>query len=207
MNLIQVLEDEGELVDAAGMANVGAVSQAAQAQLGDELVDGNHDADSADETAEEGPREHAVEEAQTSHAGDEHHGTGHTGDDAAQAGVQVGIVIPTFAAVDAALDDGAHEEGSGRLGAHDHGRAAAEEGVDERVEDERVETVEGRDVGQVVGEREGHRDVHAGDGESGDEVALEVRPAVLARPDEDREVVGEVPGTPDRGDCQQAGHM
>ncbi len=118
------------------MADVCAVSQVAQPQLRNELVDRNHGTDCADEAAEEGPREHAVEEAQTSDAGNENHGAGHTGDNAAQAGVQSSIIISSFAAINAALDDGAHEEGSGGLRTHDHGRAAAEERVDEGVEDE-----------------------------------------------------------------------
>lgn len=47
-------------------------------------------------------------------------------------------------------------------------------------------------MGEVVGERKGHGQVHAGDGEGSDEVALEEGPLVLAHPYQAGQVVGQV---------------
>jgi hypothetical protein len=54
VDLVQVPANEGELVDAAGVVDVGVVGQPLQAELGNQLVDGDDHADRADEAAEEG---------------------------------------------------------------------------------------------------------------------------------------------------------
>lgn len=103
-----------------------------------------------------------------------------------------GIVICAAAAVDASLDDAAHEQRSRSLGAEDHLGRAAQQGVAKRVEDKGVQAIDGRYVGEVVGEGQGHGQVHAGNGQGGDEVALEEGQLVLAHPDEAGQVVREV---------------
>lgn len=72
-------------------------------------------------------------------------------------------------------------------------RRGTQNGVQEGIEDKRVQAIYWWDVGEGVGEGEGHWQIHAGNGQSGDEVALEEGELVLTQPYQGRKVVGEVP--------------
>lgn len=104
-----------------------------------------------------------------------------------------GVVVTATAKFHAALDDAPDKQRPGSLRAEDHLGRGAQDGVQEGVEDEGVQAVDWWDVGESIGEGEGHRQVHAGDGEGGNEVALEEGELVLAHPYQGREVIGEVP--------------
>lgn len=104
-----------------------------------------------------------------------------------------GIVVCTTATIYATLDNAPDKQRARRLGPEDHLGGTAEQSIAERVEDEGVQAIDGRNVGQVVGEGEGHRQVHASNGEGGYEVALDKRQLVLAHPYQAGQVVGQVP--------------
>ena len=76
--------------------------------------------------------------------------------------------------VDGLFDDGSCEKTSGCFRPDDHLRTRAEQSVDDRVEDERVESVDWRYVCKVAGVGERHGDVEAGHCQSGDEIATDV---------------------------------
>lgn len=184
-------EDEGELFHGAPVSDV-VSSHGGQAQLGQQLLDEDDKTDGRDEAAQKGLGQHAVEETQAKQAGHEDSGASGAGDDATDAGMHSGIVVGAATPIDATLDNASDEKRARGLGAEDHLGGAAEQGVAERVEDEGVEAVDGGHVGEIVGEGESHGQVHAGDGQGGDEVALEEGELVLAHPDEAGQVVGDV---------------
>jgi hypothetical protein len=104
-----------------------------------------------------------------------------------------GVVVGATAEFDAALDDASNQQRPGSFRAEDHLRRSTQDGVQEGVEDKGVQAIDGRDVCEGVGEGECHWQIHAGDGQGSDEVALEEGELVLAQPYQGREVVGEVP--------------
>lgn len=104
-----------------------------------------------------------------------------------------GVIVRATAKFDASLDDASHQQRSGSLRAEDHLRCSAQNGVQEGVEDKGVQAIYWWDVGEGVSEGEGHWQVHAGDGQSGNEVTLEEGELVLAQPYQGREIVREVP--------------
>lgn len=160
-----------------------------QTHLRDQLVDDDDDAYGADEAAEEGPAEDGVEEAQAAEARGEDDGARQPRHHAGDLGALLALVVLVVAVVDGRADDGAGQERAGGFGPDDHLRAGAEEGIDQGVEDERVQAVDGRDVAEVgrVGER--HGDVERGHCEGGDEVATEVLPSVLLYPVDSGQIV------------------
>ena len=85
------------------------------------------------------------------------------------------------------------KQGACCLRTHDHERGGSEYSVHDRVEDESVESVDGWDMAEVGGVREGHGNVERGHREGCDEIALEIGPFVLADPVTDRDVVEEIP--------------
>lgn len=103
-----------------------------------------------------------------------------------------------FARVDVLADDLASKERTGSLRAHNHLRTGAKDGIDEGVEDEGIQAVDGGQMAQVGGVGQGHGDVEGGHGESGHEVTTEVFPTILADPVGDGEVISQVPAEGER---------
>jgi hypothetical protein len=188
----EVPDNELDLVDAAAVANTRLGGVPGQAELGDELVDGDDETNGRDEAAQERPAEDAVEEAEARKTGEQDDSTRHTTHDTADPCVQHVVVL--LAGIDAALHNGSDQQGAGSLRANNHLRAASKQGVNQRVDDKGVQAVDGRDMGQVLGVGQDHGEVDGGDGQGRDKVALEVGPPVLGHPGHEGEVVGEVHG-------------
>lgn len=162
---VQIAEDEAELVDSASVVNAGSFgSQFGEAKLGDQLVNKNDEANGRDEAAQERAGEHAVEEAEASNAGQKHGCAGNTGNNTANLCMQDVIVFVATARVNTGANDGANEQRTGCLGPDHHLRTTAEQRVDHRVEDKGVQATDGRHVGKVASEGQGHGQVDAGNG-------------------------------------------
>lgn len=146
-----------------------------QAQLGQQLLDENDKTDCRNKSAQEGLRQHAVQETQAKQSRQENGSASRARDDTAYLSMHDSIVVSATALIHTPLDDTADQQRPGGLGAEDHLRGAAEQSVAERVEDEGVQAVHGRNVSQGVGEGQGHGKVHSGDGQCCYEVAFKER--------------------------------
>ena len=166
----------------------------AEPELRDQLIHEDHETDRADEAAQERPTQDVVQEAQARDAGDEEEAAGQARHDTGRAGVVVVVVVAELAGLDVGSDDGAEQHRPGGLGSDDHLRAAPEQSVDQGVDDVRVQTVDGRDVREILGEGQGHGQVEGRHGEGRYDVAAQPRPAIVLDPGQQRQIVARVRG-------------
>ena len=188
-------DQEGNLGHAAAVHDAPDLARArAEPELWDQLIHEDHETDGADETTQERPAQDVVQEAQARDAGDQEEAAGQARHDTGRAGVVVVVVVAELAGLDVGSNDGAEQHRPGRLGSDDHLRTAPEESVDQGIDDVRVQTVDGRDVREVLGEGQGHGQVEGCHGEGRYDVAAQPRPAILLDPGQQRQIVARVRG-------------
>jgi len=191
MGASNIAEEKDDFVQAAAVGYL-VSSQSCEPHLGNELVYKDDYTDGADEAAQEWPAQDIVQETKSKEACDQDKGTSHARHDASDLGITSAVVVAGSTLLDVLTHDLAYEEGARCLWTNDHLRTGAEYGVNQRIQREAVETVDGRQVGKVGSIGESHGNVEGGHGDGGDEVALEVAPLVLLGPVEDGNVVLEV---------------
>lgn len=181
MDVVEMTKDEFQLLYSTAMTDI-IGGQLREAEFRQQLLDKDDETNGGDEAAQEGFGQDAVEETQTKKTGQENGGASNTSNDATDSGMHDGIVISTTPFVYTALDDAPDKQRARSLGPQDHLRSAAEQRVAERIEDKGVEPTYRWDVGEVVGERQGHGQVHAGYCQGGYKIALEKGQFVLTQP-------------------------
>lgn len=173
MSLVNVANHELDLLDRATVAHTRLVGQLSESKFGNQLVDSNDEADGTDEAAQERLAEHAIQKPKSCEAGNENHCARHTSNNAADLRMQE-VILLVVSRTNILFHHCSDKKRASSFRADDHLWARSQQSVDEGIEDEGVETVDRRDVGEVRGEGEGHGEVEGGHGDGGHQVTTEV---------------------------------